>query len=114
MVRTAPWDLNDNLTEADAPERLPYLYDLAGNLEVDLEGIAERHPTEALPAEHMDRYNRILRAARALLPNSVALKEDVDEIGADTRADRAYHDLHTTIVPTLHNALPEDEYRARG
>lgn len=114
MVTPATWEMDDTLTEEDAPARLPYLYDLAGNLELDLEGFSQRHPTEALSAEHIDRYNRMLRAARILLPRSVALKEDVDEIDAEARADKAYHDLHTTIVPTLRNALPEDDLAARG
>ena len=93
--------------------RLPPLYDSAANLEIQLEGIT-RDPNATLAAPQLGAFNQILADARALLPNSVALRDDVTEATEDTRPADLHHDLKTTVVPTLHNALPPDAYNKRG
>lgn len=96
----------------DPALRLDNLYTHAGDLEVELEGVARRNAA-TLSAGQIGAFNQILREARDLIPNSKALREDVDEIDATVRPADAYHALHVTIVPTLHNALPEALYRRR-
>ena len=93
--------------------RLPPLYDSAANLEVQMEGTL-RDPNAVLTPSQLGVFNQILADARALLPNSVALREDVEEATENTRPADMHHDLKTTIVPTLHNALPPDAYNKRG
>lgn len=100
--------------EEEARRRLPHLYAHAGDLEVELGGLTRRDPDLALTAAQVGRYNQLLRDAKAAVPGSIALREDAAEIeeGAyeGVRVADIYRALHTTIVPTLHNALPEDEY----
>ncbi len=93
--------------------RLPPLYDSAASLEIQLES-ALRHPDAVLTAPQIGVFNQLLADARALLPNSVALREDIEEATENTRPADLYHDVKTTLVPTLHNALPPDAYDKRG
>ena len=97
----------------EARHRVPSLYDIAGRLEVELERTVG-DPTAMLTAAQLGSFNQLLADARAVVPHSVALREDVAEADAATRPAELYRALHTTIVPTLHNALPPDEYRKRG
>lgn len=102
----------------DERARLSHLYTHAGDLEVELGDLARRSPDAPLTAAQVGRYNQILRDARDLIPASVALREDATEI--DERETLSYRVadvhrwLHTALVPTLHNALPEDEYDRRS
>lgn len=93
--------------------KLDGLYNSASRMEVELEGVARRN-TAPLTAGQVGAFNSVLKLARQLLPNSVALREDVDEIDGTTRAADAHQALHVTIVPTLHNALPEPLYDKHG
>jgi len=103
--------------EDEARARLPHLYTHAGDLEVELGSLLRRDPDLALTPAQIGRYNQLLRDARMAVPGSIALREDVGEIEAHeydgARVGDVYRALHTTIVPTLHNALPEDEYDKR-
>jgi len=89
---------------------LPALYDRAGNLEKELEAIARREPLTLLTPEQIRAYNHVLVQAKQLIPKSIVLKEDapVIEDGDLPHAETFYRIVHTAIVPTLHNALPED------
>lgn len=89
---------------------LPALYDRAGNLEKELESLARREPLTLLTPEQVRGYNHILVQAKQLIPKSVVLKEDAPTIeeGDLPHAETFYRIMHTAIVPTLHNALPED------
>lgn len=102
------------LLAEEAERRLPAVYDSAGNLQIELEGIVHRHPDALLTPAQIGAFNQILADARRLAPHSVALREDVAEVSEATRPEVVHHALKTTIVPTLHNALPEDAYEARG
>jgi hypothetical protein len=104
MAQTYPDD--------EAQRRLPFLYDSATDLEVQLEDTVG-DPAATLTPGQLGAFNQILADARALLPNSVALREDVAEATADTRPAEVHRALNTTLVPTLHNALPPDEYEKR-
>lgn len=119
--RRGSGDDNDNSTDTAASQaeittlddstlKLDHLYTQAGDLEVELEN-ASRRSGAALTAGQIGSFNELLKEARNLLPNSKALREDVEEIDAETRPIDAYHALHVTIVPTLHNALPDSLYR---
>ncbi len=95
-----------------SPEaRLERLWRVAGDFQIELEGFARREPATPLTAEQVAVFNRILHDSRAVLPKSIALKEDVEEMETGemeaTAAGGAYF-LRVTIVPTLHNALPEE------
>jgi len=81
---------------------------------LELENAARRG--HILTAGQIGAFNSILHDCRDLLPKSVALREDVEEIDepAKARTAEVYRALHVTIVPTLHNALPEDFYRRHG
>lgn len=105
--------MDDVLSPDEARRRLPSLYDIAGDLAIQLEDLA-RDPAAALTPAQIGSFNQLLADARALLPDSVALREDVSEADAATRAADAHRALDTTIVPTLHNALPPDAYEKRG
>jgi hypothetical protein len=93
--------------------RLDGLYNSASNLEVEFETLIRRG-TAALAAGQVGAFNSILKLARQLIPNSVALRDDVDEIDMATRPADAHQALHVTIVPTIHNALPEPLYTRHG
>jgi hypothetical protein len=121
---TAAAPLPGTTTETAAPENTPAssdddalkldgLYNSASRLEVELEGVVRRNTTP-LTAGQVGGFNAILKMARQLLPKSVALREDVDEIDGNTRPTDAHQALHVTIVPTLHNALPEPLYEKHG
>jgi len=84
------------------------LYKNVGDLEIALQTATRRDPTTPLTTAQMSIFNEALRTARETLPDSRALKEDIDEAGDETNAASAYRQLHVTLVPTLHNALPED------
>ena len=83
------------------------VYNRAGNLEKELEAIAERAPLALLSADQIRLYNAILAEARHLLPQSVVLREDAPDIepGDIAHAQPFYRILHLAVVPTLHNAL---------
>lgn len=100
-------------TAEDHALKLDGLYNSASRMEVELEGIARRN-TSPLTAGQIGAFNSVLKMARQLLPKSVALREDVDEIDGNTRPADAHQALHVTIVPTLHNALPEPLYEKHG
>ena len=91
-----------------AHDSLPELYNHAGNLEKALEPVAAREPQTLLTPEQIRTYNSVVERAKTFLPNSVALKEDAPTIedGDLPHAQTFYRILHTAIVPTLHNALP--------
>jgi hypothetical protein len=93
----------------DDPEQLLTLYRHGGNLELALQREQSHDGTTPLTSEQVGDFNHLLRTARELLPNSKALREDVEEIGArGMNAASAYRALRVTILPALHNALPED------
>jgi hypothetical protein len=94
---------------------LTSLYDSAGRLQIELEP-SLRDADFALTPAHIGAFNQILADARRAVPDSIALRDDVAEIdAADPPLPRdVHHALRTTIVPTLHNALPPDAYRERG
>jgi hypothetical protein len=100
-------------TAEDNVLKLDGLYNSASNLEVELEGVVRRG-TALLTAGQVGAFNSVLNLARQLVPNSVALREDVDEIDTTVRPVDAHQALHVTIVPTLHNALPEPLYSRHG
>jgi hypothetical protein len=104
----SPFDPND------AAHHLPSLYRIATDLEMSLANAPGRASGVALTPAQIGSFNHLLASARALLPNSVALREDVDEVDENTRLLDAHHHLHTTIVPTLHNALPDPVYDKTG
>ncbi|MBC8102833.1 MAG: hypothetical protein H7Z41_09625 [Cytophagales bacterium] len=97
----------------DAALKLDGLYRSASNLEVELEGIVRRGISSLTPGQ-IGGFNAIVRVARELLPKSVALREDADDVDATTRPADAHRALHVTIVPTLHNALPVPLYERHG
>ena len=101
------------ISREEAALRLPALYDAAADLAIQLEG-ALRDPTAALTPGQLGAFNQILADARALLPDSLALREDVAEADAATRPAALHHALNTTIVPTLHNALPPEAFAKRS
>ena len=89
------------------------LYDSAAALAIQLErGLGD--PDATLTPGEIGSFNQILADARAALPDSLALREDVAEIDAATRPADAHRALNTTIVPTLHNALPPEAYEERS
>lgn len=96
----------DRRLEPDA--RLIALYERAGDLQLELERASSHGPNAPLSIEQIIRFNQILRAARETITSSIALREDVEEVDGDTRTIDAYHMLHVTVVPTLHNALPAE------
>jgi hypothetical protein len=101
-------------TDNDAARGLlPALYDSAADLAMRLErGLTDA--AAALTPGEIGAFNQILADARRALPDSAALREDVADIDEATRPADAYRALHTTIVPTLHNALPPQAYDERG
>ena len=94
-----------------SPEaRLERLWRSAGDFQVELEGFAKREPATPLTSEQVSVFNQLLRDARELLPKSVALREDVEDMEAgdmEATAGGGVYFLRLTIVPALHNALPE-------
>lgn len=89
------------------------LYDSATALAIQLErGLGD--PDATLTPAEIGAFNQVLADARKALPGSAALREDVAEIDAATRPADAHHALNTTVVPTLHNALPPAAYEERG
>jgi hypothetical protein len=100
-------------TAEDHVLKLDGLYNSASNLEVELEGVVRRG-VALLTAGQIGAFNSVLKMARQLVPNSIALREDVDEIDTTVRPADAHQALHVTIVPTLHNALPEPLYSRHG
>ena len=103
-----------NAAEMNDPDlKLDNLYRRAGDLEVELQALSRRDEA-VLTAGQIGSVNAILQEALELLPNSKALREDAEEIDEDTSPMDAYHMMHVTIVPTLHNALPEPLYRRHG
>lgn len=97
-------------TEQD--ERLFSIYRSAGDLEIALEGIMRRDPDQLMTSAQSGIFNDVLSAARDLLPESRALRQDIEEAEYGMKASTAWRLLHITLVPTLHNALP-DEYALR-
>ncbi len=102
------------VTQVDEDDlKLDALYNSASNLEAEFAGLARRG-TAALTAGQIGAFNSVVKMARILLPKSIALRDDVDEIDATTRPADAHQALHVTLVPTLHNALPEPLYDRHG
>ena len=96
-----------------ARELIAPLYDSATALAIQLErGLSA--PDATLTPGEIGAFNQILADARKVLPDSAALREDVAEIDENTRPADAHHALNTTVVPTLHNALPPAAYEERG
>jgi hypothetical protein len=94
--------------------RLPSLYRIAGDLQIQMEKLTGGVSDATLTTTQIGAFNQLLADARALLPRSVALREDVSEVDATTRPLDVHHALQTTLVPTLHNALPPDAYERTG
>ena len=90
-------------------DRLKELYNHAGTFQIALDDIVRHAPNALLTEEQARHFNEYLTLARALLPDSIALKEDVEEADTYTPVSEAAHGLRVTIEPTLHNALPENE-----
>ena len=110
---TTPETLNQTVDAPNlAPEgRLERLWRSAGDFQVALEGVAAREPATPLTGEQVATFNQLLRDARELLPNSVALREDVEDMeegDMEATAGGGVYFLRLTIVPALHNALPEN------
>ena len=86
------------------------LYHRAGNLEKSLEAIARRNPLTILTPEQIRDYNSVVESAKTFLPTSVVLKEDapIIESGDLPHMETFFRILHTSVVPTLHNALIAD------
>lgn len=97
----------------DTALKLDGLYSSASNLETELEA-SVRHNTVSLTPGQVGGFNAVLKMARELLPESLALREDLDEIDETARPIDVHQALHITIVPTLHNALPEPLYDQHG
>lgn len=93
-----------------ATDRVLQLYRHAGDIEVALEGASQRDAGALLTPAQVGAYNAIFRTARELFPNSVALREDAFEVDekAGARAADVYRALRVGVLPTLHNALPEE------
>ena len=89
--------------------RLLQLYRHGGDLEMGFERMGRRDTSALLDEAQINAFNAIVRDARAYVPKSIALREDVAEIGAGgMRAIDAHRALRITILPALHNALPEE------
>lgn len=89
--------------------RLLQLYRHGGDLEQGFDRVGRRDAATLLDEGQVNAFNALLRDARAYVPKSVALREDVSEIGSGgMRATDAYRALRLTILPALHNALPEE------
>ena len=95
-------------THTDTENRLLNLYRHGGDLEIALEGTARRDRALLMAPAEVAAYNALLRDARQLVPDSIALRDDVAEAGETTTAFAAHHALRLTILPALHNSLPED------
>ncbi len=118
MATPTPADAGSPFADPLSPDevrlRLPSLYRSAADLQVQMEKLTGGVSNVPLTPAQIGAFNQLLTDARALLPRSVALREDVDEADANTRPLDAHHALQTTIVPTLHNALPPDAYERTG
>jgi len=90
------------------------LYRSASAMENRLRAMMSHDPYAPLTGEPAEAYNRLVDAARRLVPNSVALREDVDPVDAEHEMaiDDAFRAVHVTLLPVIHNALPETEYAA--
>jgi|GEM_PF-3394607 hypothetical protein len=110
----------DTVDIRDWPDRISATYYQAGDLALELEAAARTDPYAPPTADQIEGYNRILADARALVPRSKALQEDVEEVlpeeatsvGEASEAptltvDALFRALNITIVPTLHNALTD-------
>ena len=104
----------DPLSPDEVRLRLPSLYRIAADLQIQMEKLTGGASNATLTPAQIGAFNQLLADARALLPRSVALREDVSEVDASTRPLDAHHALKTTLVPTLHNALPPDAYERTG
>jgi hypothetical protein len=102
----------ETFSRAEALRRIPHLYDSAGDLQMQLEPALTDYSFVLTPGQ-LGAYNQILRDARALLPDSVALRDDAAEADMNARPADLFEALKTTIVPTLHNALPQKAYEER-
>ena len=100
--------LTQTPTHTAEEDRTYTLYKSAGDLEMALESMMRRDPITRLTTSQVTIFNDALHAARALLPASRALREDLDEVDETSNAASAYRQLHLTLVPTLHNALSDD------
>ena len=96
------------LERVEPEGRLHALYQRAGDFELELERAVAHDPNARLTEEQADRFNTLLHTARELITNSIALKEDSDDMETTTRAADAHRVMHLTVVPTLHNALPPE------
>ncbi len=94
-------------------EALPFLYDRAAALEMELRRAANGNADAELTAGEVGTFNQLLSDARLALPQSKALREDLRDISFDDHAGDVYHLVHTTLVPTLRNALPDEDYDKR-
>ena len=90
------------------------LYRAASAMENRLRAMMNQDPYAPLTGEYADTYNRLIDAARRLVPTSIALREDVEPIDAEHEVDvdAAFRAVHVTLLPAIHNALPETEYAA--
>lgn len=96
-------------SEADTPLAI---YRRAAAMESKLRHLMDEEPHALLEGANITAFNQLLEAARHLVPNSVALRQDLELID-DTHVlavDNAWHAVHVTLLPTLHNALPESDY----
>jgi hypothetical protein len=86
-----------------------HLYRQAATLESELRSSALTD--DLMTATQIGAFNRLVLGARELLPTSVALKQDIGTIdnGAARAAD-IHRAVNVTLLPTLHNAMPEVEY----
>jgi hypothetical protein len=93
---------------SEEEDSLYTLYRSAGDLEIALHNITRREPSAMLTPLQVTIFNEALRSARQMISHSRALREDIGEVNEDTSAAEAFRMLHVTLVPTLHNALPDD------
>ncbi len=94
-------------------DRLLMLYRSAGEMEATLRTMAEHDVFAYLTEPQVREFNQLVEAARRMVPDSVALKEDIDPIDDEddeVSAANAFRALHVTLLPALHNALPENQY----
>ena len=107
--------MNDHVGMGSGESRgIVGLYEMATTLESEFRSLVLADSGATLTGAQTGAFNRLLAAARDILPHSVALRDDAAAIETDSGdpVDTAYRAVHVTLVPTLHNALGQSDYAA--